>query len=67
MHDEIVHLYVDDGSLEEPNVDNEESIGEDNSSQAPLLADPQPLPRSEPTLSRFLKLLVERMSIQGRK
>ena len=55
MHDEIVHFYVDDGSIEEPNINNEEVAEEDNVVETPLLASPQPLPRNTPRLRQFLK------------
>ena len=49
MNDEIVHFYVDGGSLEKPNKDNEEPSEEDKVVKASLLVDPQPLPRNTPT------------------
>lgn len=66
MHNDIVHFYVDGGSIGETNIDDEEANKEDNAVEAPLLADPQPLPRNTPTLGRFLKFPVERVSMQGK-
>ena len=41
IHSDIVHFYVDGRSIEEPNIDYEEGVEEDNVVEAPLLADPQ--------------------------
>lgn len=66
LNNEAVHFYVDGGSLEEHTIDNEEPVEEDNAIEALLRANPQPLPSNTPVLGGFLKLLVERVSTQGR-
>ena len=50
MHDEIVHFYIDHGSLEEPNAEDEDTTEEYNAIEAPLLANPQQLPMNTLTL-----------------
>jgi hypothetical protein len=66
MHNDIFHFYVDGGSIEEPNIVDEEAVEEDNAVEAPLLVDPQAEKENTPTLGQFSKFLVERVLMQGR-
>lgn len=66
-NDDIVHFYVDGGSLEEPHKEHEEPTQEDNVVGAPILANLEQLLMNTPTLGQFLKFLVERASMNAKK
>ena len=67
MNDDTVHFYVDVGSLEELHEEHGEPTQEDNVFGAPILANIGPLPMNTPTLCRFLKFPMERVSTNARK